>query len=46
MANGLVMMHGRKRVGEAGKPHARAAPVNPRDAMESLDVEGAKRKLE
>jgi hypothetical protein len=46
MANGLVVMHGRKRLGEAGKPQAKAAPVNPRDAMKPLDVEAAKRKLE
>ena len=46
MANGIAMMHGRKRLGEAGKPYAKAPPVNPRGAMEPLDVEAAKRKLE
>ena len=46
MANGLVMMHGRKMIEEAGKLYARAAAIEPRDAMEKLDVEAAKSELE
>jgi tetratricopeptide (TPR) repeat protein len=46
MANGLVMMHGRKMVGEAGKLYAKAAAIKPRDAMEKLDVEAARSELE
>jgi tetratricopeptide (TPR) repeat protein len=46
MANGLVMMHGRKMIGEAGKLYAKAAAIAPRDAMEVLDVEAAKGELE
>jgi hypothetical protein len=46
MANGLVMMHGKKMIGEAGKLYARAAGIAPRDAMEKLDVEAARSELE
>jgi tetratricopeptide (TPR) repeat protein len=46
MANGLVMMHGRKMVDEAGKLYAKAAAMKPRDAMEKLDVEAARSELE
>ena len=46
MANGLVMMHGKKAIDEAGKLYARAAGIAPRDAMEKLDVEAAKAELE
>ena len=46
MANGLVMMHGRKMIEEAGKLYAKAAAIKPRDAMERLDVEAAKSELE
>jgi tetratricopeptide (TPR) repeat protein len=46
MANGLVMMHGRKMIDEAGKLYAKAAAIKPRDAMEKLDVEAAKSELE
>lgn len=46
MANGLVLMHGRKMVEEAGKLYARAAAITPRDAMEKLDVEAAASELE
>jgi cytochrome c-type biogenesis protein CcmH/NrfG len=46
MANGLVMMHGRKMIDEAGKLYAKAAAIKPRDAMERLDVEAAKSELE
>jgi cytochrome c-type biogenesis protein CcmH/NrfG len=46
MANGLVMLHGRTMVAEAGKLYARAAALEPRDAMERLDVETAKGELE
>jgi tetratricopeptide (TPR) repeat protein len=44
-ANGLVMMHGKKMVEEAGRLYARAAQMKPRDAMERLDVEMAKAEL-
>ena len=42
MANGLVMIHGKGRVDEAGRLYARAAAMKPRDAMEALDVEAAR----
>jgi tetratricopeptide (TPR) repeat protein len=42
MANGLVMIHGKGRVDEAGRLYARAAAMKPRDAMEALDVEVAR----
>jgi tetratricopeptide (TPR) repeat protein len=45
MANGLVMMHGKKMVDEAGRLYAEAAKLDPRDAMETLDVESAKAEL-
>jgi len=45
MANGLVMMHGRKAVEEAGRLYAKAAALAPRDAMERLDVETARAEL-
>jgi hypothetical protein len=41
-ANGLAMMHGAKAASEAERLRARAAAMKPRDAMEKLDVEGAK----
>jgi len=46
MANGLVMMHGKARLDEAGRLYAKAAGLSPRDAMEKLDVEAAKAELE
>jgi tetratricopeptide (TPR) repeat protein len=46
MANGLVLMHGKKALEEAAKLYARAAGIAPRDAMEKLDVEAAKAELE
>ena len=45
MANGLVMMHGRKMVDEAGKLYSEAAGIDPRDAMEKLDVDAAREEL-
>ena len=45
-ANGLVMMHGKKALEEASDLYARAAALEPRDAMEKLDVEAAKAELE
>ncbi len=45
-ANGLVMMHGKKMLEEAGKLYARAAAIKPHDAMERLDVEAARSELE
>jgi tetratricopeptide (TPR) repeat protein len=46
MANGLVMMHGKKMLEEAGRLYAKAAAISPRDAMEKLDVETARAELE
>jgi hypothetical protein len=46
MANGLVMLHGKAKVDEAGKLYAKAAGLSPRDAMEKLDIEAAKAQLE
>ncbi len=46
MANGLVMMHGKSKLEEAGKLYSRAAALTPRDAMEKLDVEAARAELE
>jgi tetratricopeptide (TPR) repeat protein len=46
MANGLVMMHGKKSVDEAGKLYAKAAALAPRDAMERLDVEMARAEMQ
>ena len=45
-ANGLVMMHGKKMLEEAGGLYAKAAAMKPKDAMERLDVEMAKAELE
>jgi tetratricopeptide (TPR) repeat protein len=45
MANGMVMMHGRKMMEEAGRLYSRASNLDPRDAMEKLDVESAKAEL-
>jgi len=46
LANGLVMMHGKKALGEASALYAKAAACEPRDAMEKLDVEAARKELE
>jgi tetratricopeptide (TPR) repeat protein len=46
MANGLVLMHGKKALEEAGRLYARAAEIEPRDAMEKLDVEVARAELD
>jgi tetratricopeptide (TPR) repeat protein len=46
MANGLVLMQGKKMLEEAGKLYSRAAKLVPRDAMEALDVEAARAELE
>jgi tetratricopeptide (TPR) repeat protein len=46
MANGLVLMQGKKMLEEAGKLYSRAAKLAPRDAMEKLDVEAARAELE
>ncbi len=45
-ANGLVLMHGKKALAEAGKLYATAASIEPKDAMERLDVEAARAELE
>jgi tetratricopeptide (TPR) repeat protein len=46
MANGLVMMHGKKMLAEAGRLYSRAAELEPRDAMEKLDVEAARAEID
>jgi tetratricopeptide (TPR) repeat protein len=46
MANGLVLMFGKKMVEEAGRLYARAAQITPRDAMEKLDVEAARAEID
>jgi tetratricopeptide (TPR) repeat protein len=46
MANGLVMIHGKKAVEEATRLYARAADIEPRDAMERLDVEAARAEID
>jgi len=45
MANGLVMMRGKKMVDEAARLYAEAAAIEPVDAMEWLDVESARDEL-
>jgi tetratricopeptide (TPR) repeat protein len=44
-ANGLIMMFGKSRLGEATKLYEQAAACDPADAMERLDVERAKEEL-
>jgi hypothetical protein len=44
MANGMVMMHGKKMVAE--RLYSRAAELEPRDAMEKLDVESARAEID
>jgi hypothetical protein len=46
MANGLLLLHGRKMAGEADRLYARAAALSPRDAMEALDVESARAEVQ
>ena len=46
MANGLVMIHGKKALDEATRLYAEAARMEPRDAMERLDVEAARAELD
>jgi tetratricopeptide (TPR) repeat protein len=45
-ANGLALMFGEERLGEAEKLYAEAAKQRPMDAMERLDVELAKAAIE
>jgi tetratricopeptide (TPR) repeat protein len=46
MANGMVMMHGKKMVEEAGRLYGKAAEMEPRDAMEKLDIEAARAEID
>jgi tetratricopeptide (TPR) repeat protein len=46
MANGLALLNGRKAIEEAGRLYAKAAGMQPRDAMEKLDIEAARAELE
>ena len=45
-ANGLVLLHGKKALDEAGTLYAHAAAMSARDAMEMIDVEMARSELE
>jgi tetratricopeptide (TPR) repeat protein len=45
-ANGLLMLFGKGKIGEATKLYEEAAAQNPLDAMERLDVERAKEELD
>lgn len=45
-ANGMVMLEGKKKMGEAVKLYEEAAACEPLDAMERLDIELAKAELE
>ena len=45
-ANGLLMLFGKARIGDAEKLYKEAAKSTPADAMERLDVEHAKSELE
>ncbi len=44
--NGLIMLHGDKKLGEAEKAYAKAAAIKPIDAMQALDVAYAREQLE
>ena len=46
MANGLVMLHGKRMVEEAARLYAEAARTKPRDAMEWIDVALARAEIE
>jgi len=46
MANGLVMLHGKKMVEEATRLYAGAAKMEPRDAMEKIDIEAARAEID
>ena len=46
MANGLVMLFGKSRIGEATGLYKEAAGSEPADAMERLDVELARSEIE
>ena len=45
-ANGLVMLHGKSRIAEAGTLYVRAAEMKPHDAMEAIDVETARAEID
>jgi tetratricopeptide (TPR) repeat protein len=44
--NGLLMLHGDKKLSDAEKAYAKAAAIKPIDAMQALDVAYAKDQLE
>jgi tetratricopeptide (TPR) repeat protein len=44
--NGLLMLHGDKKLAEAEKAYAKAAAIKPIDAMQALDVAYASEQLE
>jgi hypothetical protein len=43
MANGMVLMHGKEIARRGGQALRQGAKMEPRDAMEKLDVEAARR---
>jgi hypothetical protein len=45
-ANGLVLLHGKRALDEAGTLYARAAAMSARDAMEMIDAQAARAELE
>ena len=45
MANGLVLLYGKSRIGEAQKLYREAAAAEPADAMQTLDGEHARQSL-
>jgi hypothetical protein len=44
--NGLVLLHGKKAVGDAAALYAKAVACEPADAMERLDIESARAELD
>lgn len=44
--NGLLMMYGRKREGDALAAYRKAVALTPRDAMEALDIAAAREEIE
>ncbi|HYT96047.1 MAG TPA: hypothetical protein VEO36_01885, partial [Casimicrobiaceae bacterium] len=45
-ANGLLLLFGKEKIGEASKLYEKAAAARAADAMERLDIELAKSELE
>jgi tetratricopeptide (TPR) repeat protein len=45
-ANGLMMLHGKKAIGEASALYEKASKMKPKDAMEKLDIDQSRAELE